>query len=52
MKTMKELNAFDLSQPLDDERVYEMIRDLRWREGIQGSLCESKEIIRRGMHHN
>lgn len=49
---MEEPNAFALSQLLDDERVYEMIRDLRWGEGIQCPHCESKETIRRGMHYN
>jgi len=49
---MEELKAFALSQLLDDERVYGMIRELRWREGIQCPHFESKETIRRGRHYN
>ena len=33
---------------IDDERCYEAVRQLRWKEGIKCPQCEDKHIIKRG----
>lgn len=37
-----------LQSLIDDERCYEAVRQLRWRNGIKCPHCESKSIIKRG----
>ena len=33
---------------VDDERCYEVVRNLRWADGVRCAHCEAKEVIKRG----
>lgn len=35
---------------LDDKKCYEVVRELRWSEGVTCPKCESKNIKKRGYH--
>lgn len=35
---------------LDDAKCFEVVRKLRWAEGICCPHCDAKEIVKRGMH--
>lgn len=41
-----------LQDMLDDEKVYETVRELRWPEGkVLCPHCKSSEIVRKGFHN-
>ena len=41
-----------LQNMLDDEKVYETVRELRWPEGkVKCPHCSSSEIVRKGFHN-
>jgi len=41
-----------LQDMLDDEKVYETIRELRWSEGkVTCPHCNSSQIVRKGFHN-
>lgn len=35
---------------LDDKKCYEVVRELRWSEGVTCPTCKSKNIKKRGFH--
>ena len=35
---------------IDEAKCYEMVRELRWEEGVRCPHCESQEVIKRGRH--
>lgn len=35
---------------IDDQKCYEVVRELRWAEGITCPKCKSKNITKRGFH--
>lgn len=35
---------------LDDKKCYEVVRELRWSEGVTCPTCKSKHIKKRGFH--
>ena len=41
-----------LQDMLDDEKVFETVRELRWPDGqVQCPHCESKDVIKNGFHN-
>ena len=37
---------------IDDKKCYEIVRELRWSEGITCPHCNSKKVTKRGFHYN
>ncbi len=35
---------------VDDQKCYEVVRELRWSEGITCPKCQSRNITKRGFH--
>lgn len=41
-----------LQDMLDDEKVYETVRELRWRDGkVKCPHCNSSKVVRKGFHN-
>ena len=38
----------NIQQLIDDAKCYEMVRELRWTDGVRCPHCGSEEIIKRG----
>ena|SRR2546425_11789356 len=35
---------------VDDAKCYEVVRQLRWPEGVECPACHSRQVIKRGFH--
>ena len=40
----------NIQRLVDDAKCYEVVRELRWPEGVQCPECESRDITKRGYH--
>lgn len=41
----------NLQHLIDDAKCFEVIRDLRWPEGIKCPRCNASQITKRGLHN-
>jgi transposase-like protein len=42
-----------LQDLLDDEKVYEKVRELRWKDGlVRCPRCGSEDVVRKGFHNS
>jgi len=44
------IRMVNLEQLIDDAKCYQVIRDLRWPEGVHCPQCGSQPILKRGHH--
>lgn len=41
-----------LHELMDEEKCYQLIRELRWPEGVKCPHCHSEQITKKGFHHS
>ena len=42
--------SIQLKHLIDDRKCYEMVREMRWPQGIECPKCRSHEVKKRGFH--